>query len=175
VLRIAPTVRQQSKAVVGRENTLTNVRGVTPEYGIVRDYKNTIGSFIRDVDVLERARVALSAGCGGQAFSQRRNTRWPHDPRCWNSVSHHWFAGREGRQRFWQRDDVIMVTSTAQERLSTTPTRRGEQHRVHYHGSGGEPGAHERAAEQITEYLRERHKIAFVMKTILQCSARLTF
>jgi putative ABC transport system permease protein len=163
VLRVAPTVRQQSKVVAGRENTLTNIRGVTPEYSIARDYKNTIGSFIRDVDVLERARVAL---VGPDVVDKLfPNGEYPIGRMIRIAGTAYRIIGlleEKGGSGFGSEDDVVMIPlSTAQERLSTTPTRRGERTVSIITVQAASQERMDAAAEQITAILRERHKIEF--------------
>jgi len=163
ILNVSPIVRQRAQAVAGRENTLTTVRGVTPNYEIVRDYRNTLGSFIRDVDVLERARVALV----GPAVVDKLfpNGEYPIGRMIRIGGTAFRILGlleTKGGSGFGNDDDTIMVPiTTAQERLAQGQTRRGERVVSVITIQAVSQDRMNAAAEQATVILRERHKIAF--------------
>jgi putative ABC transport system permease protein len=162
ILRVAPTLRQRTQVVVGRENALTTALGVTPEYSLVRDYKSTLGAFIRDVDVLERARVALiGTDVADKLFP---NGDYPLGRMIRIAGTAYRIVGvleKKGGTGFGSQDDVVMVPlSTAQTRLSQV-TRRGEPVVSAITVQAVSEDRMNAAAEQITEILRERHKIAY--------------
>ena len=163
VLHVSPVVRQRKQVVAGRENTLTTVRGVTPNYETVRDYKSTVGSFIRDVDILERARVVL---VGPDVVDKLfPNGEYPIGRMIRIAGTAFRVVGlleKKGGSGFGNDDDSVMVPlTTALERLSDAPTRRGEHViSIMVVQAVGQERMNA-AQEQVTEILRERHKIAF--------------
>ncbi len=163
VLQVSPVVRQRQQVVAGRENTLTTVRGVTPNYETVRDYKSTLGSFIRDVDILERARVVLV----GPAVVDKLfpNGEYPIGRMVRIAGTAFRIVGvleEKGGSGFGNDDDQVMVPlTTALERLSDAPTRRGERVISMIIVQAVSQERMIAAQEQVTTILRERHKIAF--------------
>ena len=163
VLRVSPVVRQRAQVVAGRENALTTVRGVTPNYASVRDYNKTVGTFIRDVDVLERARVVL---VGSDVVDRLfPNGEYPLGRMIRVAGTAYRIVGlleKKGGNSFGSEDDSMMVPlTTALERLSQAPMRRGEHVVSAITIQAVGQNRMNAAADQITAILRERHKIAF--------------
>ena len=163
VLNVSPVVRQRSQVIAGRENTLTLVRGVTPSYEFVRDYRQTLGAFIREADLLERARVALV----GPAVVDKLfpNGEYPIGRMIRIAGTAFRIVGlleKKGGTGYGNDDDTVMIPlTTAQERLSQAPTRRGEHVVSIIVVQAVSQERMNAAAEQVTTVLRERHKIAF--------------
>ena len=162
ILNVSPVYRSRSQVVAGRENTLTTIRGVTPNYAVVRDYRNTLGSFIRDMDILERARVAL---VGPEVVDKLfPNGEYPIGRMIRIAGTAYRIIGlleKKGGSGFGSEDDSIMLPiTTAQERLSS-PLRRGERTVSIIVIQAVSQTRMNAAAEQATEVLRERHKINF--------------
>jgi putative ABC transport system permease protein len=163
ILQVSPVVRQRSQVIAGRENTLTTVRGVTPNYATVRDYNQTVGTFIRDVDVLERARVVL---VGPDVVDKLfPNGEYPMGRMIRIAGTAFRIVGlleKKGGNGFGSEDDSVMVPlTTATDRLSQTPTRHGERVVSAITVQAVSQDRMNAAAEEITVILRERHKIAF--------------
>lgn len=59
VAAVAPELRSTAQLVVGRENTFSQVIGVTPEYQFVRDYQVSSGQFISAMHVQNVSEVAV--------------------------------------------------------------------------------------------------------------------
>jgi len=59
VVAVAPQVNTTAQVVAGGQNTNTFIRGVTPEYTLVRNYSLAEGDFITPQHVESRARVAV--------------------------------------------------------------------------------------------------------------------
>ena len=59
VKNVSPELSRRSQVVAGRNNTNTQIIGVTPEYSIVRKVNTSSGSFItqRDLDTLNKVAV----------------------------------------------------------------------------------------------------------------------
>jgi putative ABC transport system permease protein len=139
------------------------VRGVTPNYEFVRDYRETVGTFIREVDVIERARVVLV----GPAVADKLfpNGEYPIGRMIRIAGTAFRVVGlleKKGGSGFGYDDDMVMIPlTTAQERLSQSPTRRGEHVISVIVVQAVSQERMNAAAEQTTEILRERHKIAF--------------
>ena len=56
---VAPELSTNGQLVYGRENTFTQVLGVTPEYVDVRNLELSTGSFISDGHVVNRSEVIV--------------------------------------------------------------------------------------------------------------------
>jgi putative ABC transport system permease protein len=56
---VAPVIQGSGKVTFGRESTNTNIYGVTPEYGSVRNYTVSEGEFINQENMLGQASVVL--------------------------------------------------------------------------------------------------------------------
>jgi putative ABC transport system permease protein len=56
---VAPVIQGSGKVTFGRESTTTNIYGVTPEYGSVRNYSVSEGEFINQENMLGQASVVL--------------------------------------------------------------------------------------------------------------------
>jgi putative ABC transport system permease protein len=59
VVAVAPVIQDNGKVTFGRENTTTNITGVTPDYAQVRRYSLTEGEFINQEEMLGQASVVL--------------------------------------------------------------------------------------------------------------------
>ena len=59
VAAVAPELRTGGQIVAGRNNTFTQIVGVTPEYESVRNFPVASGQFISDVHVDKRSEVAV--------------------------------------------------------------------------------------------------------------------
>jgi putative ABC transport system permease protein len=59
VSAVAPVIQDSGKVTFGRENTTTNITGVTPDYVGVRKYSLTEGEFINQEEMLGQASVVL--------------------------------------------------------------------------------------------------------------------
>jgi putative ABC transport system permease protein len=163
ILNVSPVVRQISQVVAGRENALTTVRGVTPNYETTRDYHSALGVFIREADLVERARVALI----GQTVLDKLfpNGEYPIGRMIRIAGTTYRITGllqKKGGTSFGDDDDVVVIPlTTAQERLSQSQTRRGERVVSTIVVQAVSQERMDAAAEQITTILRERHKINY--------------
>ncbi len=163
ILNVSPLVRQRSQVVAGRENALTTVRGVTPNYAAVRDFSTAIGSFFGEADVLDRARVVLLGPTVADKLFP--NGEYPIGRAIRIAGTTYRVIGlleKKGGSSFGSDDDTALVPlSTAQERLSQQPTRRGERVVSMITIQAVSQDRMNAAALEATEILRERHRISF--------------
>ena len=164
ILNVSPTVRKRSQIVAGRQNTVSNVRGVTPNYETVRDFHTVVGSFLGEADMIDRARVALM----GQTVLDKLypNGDYPLGRMIRIAGTAYRIIGvldKKGGSGFGGDDDdvVIVPLTTALERLTQAQSRRGERILSAITVQAVSQDRMNAAAEQATEILRERHKINF--------------
>jgi putative ABC transport system permease protein len=167
VAAVAPLYSRSGLVVRGKRDMYTTVDGVTPEYETVRSFTVLEGEFISDSDVSGRSRVALL----GSRVVERL---FPDDPPAIivgqvikvNDIpfkvkgilqekgSSGGFGGDE--------DNVILVPiSTAQTRLFSASAFRGSYVVSVIFTQVASEELMDAAADQITEVLREQHRISF--------------
>lgn len=73
VQAVAPELRTTAQIVVGRENTQTQVVGVTPAYESVRNFPVEYGRFVSDADVQDSAAVVVLGARVSETLFGARN------------------------------------------------------------------------------------------------------
>jgi len=164
---IAPVYSQGGLAVRGNRDTFATVDGITPDYAPVRNFRVTEGAFITDSDVAGRSRVALL----GSRVVERL---FPDEPpiaiigqtvkindvpfRVKGILEEKGGGGGFGGDE----DNVILIPiSTAQSRLFSAPVVRGSYVVSVIFIQVASEDRMDAAADEITEVLRERHRITF--------------
>ena len=126
VAAVAPEIRTSGQVVAGRENTSTQVIGVTPEYASVRNVSVELGAFVSAADVLNRSEVAvLGASVAQDLFGIRdpvgRQIRINGRQFTVIGVLEDAGGGPFGRTG----DQVLVPVTTAYYRLSSQRTTQG--------------------------------------------------
>jgi putative ABC transport system permease protein len=163
VVAIAPELQRTRKVVYRKEDTSSAITGVTPEYEEVRSFRPVEGSFITGDDVLRRSRVAVL----GQSVVE---ALFPPEVYPIGQVIK--IAGvpfrvvglmeEKGGSGFQDQDNVVFVPlSTAESRLFRSRDARGRVRISILYVQVTSEERMDAVNEQITELLRERHKIAF--------------
>jgi putative ABC transport system permease protein len=161
VAAVAPEVRSFGQAVYMGNNANTQIVGVTPEYETVRNYKVQSGDFISPANVTARSTVAvIGAGIVNSLFNGE-------DPvgqtlRI-NNVGFKVVGVLEskGGSGFGNQDDQILVPLTTVASRLQRGNFRGSNlvSQISVQAAGDKQM--QAAIQEISEVLRERHKIRF--------------
>ena len=155
VQAVAPSVRTVAQAVYGTNNWSTQVQGTTADFGLIRQWPVASGVFITDSDVRGAAKVCvLGSNVAQQLYGDADPVgtmlRVKDIPfRVVGVLSTKGGQGMGGNQ-----DDIVIVPlTTAQRKLL------GITHVNSISVSAASAGQVDLAVEQITELLRQRHRI----------------
>jgi putative ABC transport system permease protein len=160
VKAVAPQVQSFAQVVAGRQNTNTQILGVTAAYQSVRNYPIAEGAFITVADVKNKTLVAvLGSNVAETLFADT-------DP-LGQSIK---IGGKQfkvvgvlkskGGTGFGLTDDMIVAPiTTVMSRLSSQRTAAGSQNVQTINVQVVNSKQTDAAIEQITAILRERHRI----------------
>ncbi|MFQ5827443.1 MAG: ABC transporter permease [Dehalococcoidia bacterium] len=160
VALVAPQSRTFTQVLAGGQNTRTQVLGITPEYQEVRKSPVAEGEFISRADLTSRAKVAVLGSNVAQDLFE------DSDP-----VGQRVRVGRyqmkvigvlesKGGSGFGFSDDIVLVPlTTFQSGLNRQRTVRGEQVVQVINIQAIDQNSMEAAKEQISDLLRERHRL----------------
>jgi putative ABC transport system permease protein len=159
VVGVAPVLQGTVQVSAGGETTTTQVSGITPDYGPVRNLNVTEGEFIREEHILGRASVVLIGPEVAERLFGRREgltgetIRVEGQPFTVIGV-----LESKGGSGFGNQDDRIMVPlTTAQTRLLRRSSRdRIDLLIVQAISADDVP----RASDEIAQILRARHRTA---------------
>jgi putative ABC transport system permease protein len=165
VAAVAPVYADSGLAVQGKQETFASVEGITPNYRDVRNREVIAGDFLSDADIAGRTRVAvLGYGVAEDLFGEEEMFFAVGETIKINDVPFRVLGILEEKGVGFggNEDDVILIPiSTAQTRLFSVRAVRGAYVvSVIYAQVTGE-ALMDSAADQITEVLRERHRISF--------------
>jgi putative ABC transport system permease protein len=154
VNQVAPTVRSGGQVVYGNQNWATSVQGVTAAFADVRQWPTEAGVFITDSDVRGAAKVCvLGQTVAKQLFGEGNPVgaivRIREIP--FRVVGVMAYKGSSG---WGDQDDVVFAPLTTVQRKMLGIT--------HIHSivlSADDEGRVSDAHEQITDLLRQRHRI----------------
>lgn len=156
IAEVAPILQTSVQVSYGGETVSTTVNGVTPAYGIVRNWDVTEGEFINDEHNLGMASVALIGPEVADKLFDRRDgiigetVRIEGQPYRVIGV-----LESKGGGSFGSEDDVIMVPfSSAQNRLVSR--NRDQVDVVYVQAINAE--SVDSASEEIAQILRYRHR-----------------
>jgi putative ABC transport system permease protein len=163
VAAVAPVLGRQALVRYGREETATEVQGVTPSYQQVRNAEIAEGSFITEEDMLSESRVAVLGQTVVEALFQDYENPIGATIRIEDTPFRVIGILREkGGGSFGDEDNVILIPlSLAQRRLFEVRNRQGEYMVQLIFVQAVSEDRMDAAAEQITEILREQHNIRF--------------
>lgn len=165
VIAVAPNYSRSGLVVRGQEETFASIDGVTAVYESVRNHTVVDGEFISDDDVNSRARVALL----GSRVAERLFGEDELFPAVGQVIKINDIPFRvkgilaeKGSGFGGDEDNIILIPiSTAQSRLFAAPTVRGSYVVSVIYAQVADEDLMDSAADQITEVLRERHRISF--------------
>ncbi|HEY2956151.1 MAG TPA: ABC transporter permease [Candidatus Eisenbacteria bacterium] len=152
---VAPTVRTVAQVVYGNQNWSTQVQGTTAEFSYVRQWPVASGVFITDSDVRGTAKVCvLGQNVAQQLFADAdpvgQTVRIKDIPFRVVGV----LIVKGGQGFGGNQDDIVIVPLTTAQRKLLGIT--------HVHSislSATSEAAVDEASQQITELLRDRHRI----------------
>ena len=165
VQAIAPVFSSFGQAIRGQKELFVSIEGVTPSYESARNRAVMVGDFITQADVTGRSRVAvLGYGVAQDLFTEDemffavgQTIKINDVPFRVQGVLEEKGVGFGGNE-----DDVILVPiSTAQRRLFSAPAIRGSYVVSVIYAQVINEALMDSAADQISEVLRERHRITF--------------
>ncbi|MDY6876324.1 MAG: ABC transporter permease [Chloroflexota bacterium] len=164
VVAVSPGLARFGRVVVGREETFTQVNGVTPEFMEVRNWYPEAGEFIGTHDLEGRSRVVVM----GQTVVEKL---FPDNPYPLgetvkiNNIAFRVIGVMEemgGATTFADQDDIVFVPlTTAQTRLFPARSSSGELGVSVILAQATSDERIDVAKEEIATVLRERHRIAF--------------
>ena len=157
---VAPELNTSAQLVAGRNNTNTQVIGVTPEYQFVRNFPVASGQFISPFHVQKRSEViVLGSSVAETLFGFRDPVGQPVrvNGRQFTVIG---VLESQGGGAFGIFDDQTLVPiTTAYFRLSAQRTAQGEITVQTINVQSKEGGALEDAIAEISTVLRLRHRI----------------
>ncbi len=164
LVAVAPQLTRFGRVSVGRDETLTQVSGVTPEFMQVRTWYPVVGEFIGTQDMEGRSRVVVL----GQTVVKDLFADNPYplgETVKINNIAFRVVGVMEekgGATAFSDQDDMVFVPlTTAQTRLFPSRTLAGERGVSTIMGQAVSDERIDAVKEQISTVLRERHDIAF--------------
>jgi len=160
VVAVAPQVQSFAQVVAGRQNTRTQVIGITPEYQFVRNFPLAQGDFITASQVKNRAKVVVLGSSVSETLFGRLSPIGESVKI--NGIQYKVIGVLEskGGTGFGSQDDVIMAPiTTVQDRLSLQRTASGGRNVQSINVQVGNAADIDAATQQISAILRERHDI----------------
>jgi putative ABC transport system permease protein len=161
---VAPELSSNATVVAGKRDIRTEIAGVTPDYSPLRNLQVSDGTFVSDADISARSRVAV---LGSRAYEKLfEEGAYPIGQTIKiNRIPFRVIGVMEekGGSSFGGTDNTIYVPlTTAQSRLYPWwRSRTGEPLLSTIYVQVDDESLMDQAADQISEVLRQRHKIAF--------------
>lgn len=160
---VAPEYSRRALVVRGQKERNISISGVTPDYETVRNFSPVMGEFISADDVQARSRVALLGATAAEELFGEDELILGQTIKI-NDIPFRvkGILEEKGGNAFGNEDNVVIIPiTTAQRRLFSAPTVRGDYVvSVIYAQVVDEPSM-DLAADEITEVIRRRHRISF--------------
>jgi putative ABC transport system permease protein len=163
VVAVAPEYQQYGTAVRGKQQKSTSIDGVTPEMEGARNFKTVLGEFITQEQVNGRSRVAVLGATIAQDMFEENEYPIGQTVKL-NDVPFKVVGvlEKKGGGGFGSQDDIVMIPlSTAQTRLFSAGSVRGDLVVSDINVQVVSQDKMDAVADRITEVLRERHRISF--------------
>ncbi|MBI4338909.1 MAG: ABC transporter permease [Chloroflexi bacterium] len=160
VAAVAPEIGATAQIVAGRENTFTQVRGVTPEYQSVRNFPLALGEFISPAHVQNASLVAvLGSNTAQTLFGFRDPVGQTVRIRGVQFTVIGVLQSKGGSALGNQDDQVLVPITTAYYRLANQRTTQGGVTVQNINVQATSEGQMDDAVQQIATVLRLRHRI----------------
>ena len=160
VAAVAPELSTSGQLVAGRENTITQIVGVTPEYQFVRDFPVASGQFITGAHLSTNAQVAvLGSSVAEELYGLRDPVGQPVriNGRQFTVVG---VLESKGGGFFGSFDNQVMVPiTTAYNRLSSSRTTQGGISVQTINVQAQNVSVMDQAVDEVATVLRLRHRI----------------
>lgn len=162
IVGVAPEINLFAQIVAGGNNTNARLVGVTPEFAEVRNFYPASGEFITAANVTARSVVVcLGSQVAAQLFPDQdpigQNVRINNVPFRVQCV----MESKGGTGFFSQDNQVFVPLTTVQTRLAGTGRFRGSSNINVINVKLADASQGDRVTQQISEILRERHRITF--------------
>ena len=160
VLAVAPEVQTFAQVVAGRQNTFTQVVGVTPEYESVRNFPVADGVFISSYDVQARSMVAVLGSSVAETLYGQMSPVGQLIKLGGRQFKVIGVLQSKGGTGFGSSDDVLLAPiTTVQYRLASQRTVAGEKNVQSINVQVVSADETDDAMQQIASILRQRHRI----------------
>ncbi len=160
VKSVAPELSTSGQVVAGRENTFTQIAGVTPEYQFVREFTLASGQFITQTHVARSSQVVvLGSSVAEDLFGFRDPVGQPVriNRRQFTVVG---VLESKGGGFFGSFDDQVVVPiTTVYNRLSSSRTAQGGVSVQTINVQVADVDAMDEAVDEVAAVLRLRHRI----------------
>ena len=159
VKAVAPQINTRTQVVAGRENTNTQVLGVTPEYESVRNISVATGQFISQSHLLTNSAVAVLGASDAETLFGNRNPVGQNiriNGRQFKVIG---VLEDSGTTFFGSGSQVLIPITTAYYRLSSQRTTQGDVSVQSINVEASDQDSMEDAEVDIATILRLRHRI----------------
>jgi putative ABC transport system permease protein len=163
VVAVAPEYQRSGTAVRGKKERSITISGVTPEMESVRNFKPTLGEFVAPEQVNGRSRVAVIGATVAENLFDTSEYPIGQTVKL-NDVPFRVIGvlEKKGGGGFGSQDDIALIPlSTAQTRLFSADTVRGELTISDINVQVVSQDKMDAVGDRITQVLRERHRISF--------------
>jgi putative ABC transport system permease protein len=158
---VAPDYRRAALVSHGGQEVSTTVSGITPEFQAIRNYEVVVGRFIAQEEVEHRGRVAVLGYTVAQEFFPGNAYPIGETLRL-NNIPFEVIGvlGKKGSTGPMDNDDFVFIPlTTAQTRLFTAETVRGDYEISNINVQVRSEEAMASTTADITNVLRQRHHI----------------
>ena len=160
VVAVAPELSASGQVVAGRENTSTQIRGVTAEYQFVRSFAVGSGQFIASAHVQNRSEVAVLGSRVAETLFGFRNPVGQTIRINGRQFTVIGVLESKGGSALGNQDDQVLVPiTTAYYRLASRRTSRGSINVQTITVQAGSGESMDSAVQEIATVLRLRHRI----------------
>ncbi len=163
-IAVAPELSRFATVTRGKKEAFPQVRGITPEYEQVRNWHPQLGTFITEEQVAAHARVAVLGTSVVKRLFDENEYPLEQTIRI-NNIPFRVIGVMEerGGSGFGDEDNAVFVPiTTAQTRLFPSRSVSGDYQVSVIIVQAASEDRMAAAQKQITELLRERHRIAFL-------------
>ena len=163
VVAVAPVVMQTTVVATAKEDMVTTVEGVAPDYATVRKWFPAAGSFIREPDMEARSRVAVL----GQDVVEELFPDNPYPIGETLKIKDVLFRvigvmESKGGSSFGSEDDAVFVPlTTMQTRLVSMRSQSGDYQVSQIVVEASSKDRIDAAQQQVATILRDQHEIDF--------------
>jgi len=163
VVAVSPVVMQTTLVATAKEERVTQIEGVAPDYAAVRKWFPVAGEFIRQTDIEARSRVAVL----GQDVAEELFPENPYPLGETVKINDVLFRvigimERKGGSSFGSQDDAVFVPlTTMQTRLVSMRSQSGDYQVSQIVVEAASKDSIDAASQQVATILRDQHDIDF--------------
>ncbi|MBS3784608.1 MAG: ABC transporter permease [Anaerolineae bacterium] len=163
VVAVSPVVMQTTLVATAKEEKVTQIEGVAPDYASVRKWFPVAGEFIRQTDIEARSRVAVL----GQDVAEELFPENPYPLGETVKINDVLFRvigimEKKGGSSFGSQDDAVFVPlTTMQTRLVSMRSQSGDYQVSQIVVEAASKDRIDAASQQVATILRDQHGIDF--------------